>query len=401
MSVKNGHGFFISFMDVIILAGGLGTRLRSVVKDVPKCMAPVGGKPFLWYLLHQLSNYNIGHVVLSVGYLREVIFEWIEQSGIEWPFSIDYAIEEQPLGTGGGIRLALSKCVDNEVLILNGDTFFNVDLSSFLSKHRKSSLPMSVALKPMKDFDRYGNVTCVDNVITEFHEKQPCAEGLINGGVYLVNRNQLSLDSLPQKFSFETEVLQPMSLQRQISGFAFKDYFIDIGIPEDYNTADVLFPDMFKSIEDIDVSGFDTIFVDRDGTMNTHILADYVRSWNEFSFLPGVLDAFAKWKKLGKRVVVVTNQRGVGRGLMSMAQLDEIHARMNEQIEKNGGHVDAVYCSVGVDNSDPDRKPATGMFMRAQTDFPSISADASLMIGDSDSDMQFAENCKMKGIRLY
>ena len=104
-------------MEVIILAGGLGTRLRSVVSEVPKCMAPVGGKPFLWYLLKYLTNYNVHKVILSVGYLREVIYQWIEEVKDSFPFEFVYAVEEQPLGTGGGIKLALAKATNNDVYV--------------------------------------------------------------------------------------------------------------------------------------------------------------------------------------------------------------------------------------------------------------------------------------------
>lgn len=388
-------------MDVIILAGGLGTRLRSVVKDVPKCMAPVGGKPFLWYLLHQISTYNVNHVVLSVGYLREVIFEWIDQTKDIWPFKIDYAIEEEPLGTGGGIRLALSKCSDDEVLILNGDTFFNADLSGLLSNHRKASLQMSVALKPMKNFSRYGNVTCENGVITEFHEKQPCTEGLINGGVYLVQRNKLDLNDLPKKFSFETEVLQPLALKKQIAGFSSDEYFIDIGIPEDYATADALFPSMFLALDQMDVETFDTIFLDRDGTLNVHILGDYVRNFADFKFLPGTLSALSKWTKAGKRILMVTNQRGVGKGLMTMDDLNKIHEEMLKAIRKEGGNIEKIYISTAVDASDPYRKPNKGMYEQALIDFPDIKAEKSVVIGDGAVDMQFAEKCGIKGIRVY
>jgi D-glycero-alpha-D-manno-heptose 1-phosphate guanylyltransferase len=109
-------------MEVIVLAGGLGTRLRSVVHEIPKCLAPIGGKPFLGYLLDWLGEYPVHHVVFSVGYLREQVIDYVK--GREWPFSYDFAIEEAPLGTGGGIRLALSKCHENQVFVVNGTRSF-------------------------------------------------------------------------------------------------------------------------------------------------------------------------------------------------------------------------------------------------------------------------------------
>lgn len=236
-------------MEVIILAGGLGTRLRSEVKDVPKCMAPVAGKPFLWYLLKDLSKYKeVTRVILSVGYLREVIFEWINQVREEFPFEFDYAIEEQPLGTGGGIKLALSKATTNDVIVLNGDTYFAVDLNELMVKHRLYPSSVTLALKPMQDFDRYGRVMIdtVDNRIVEFKEKGSYKEGLINGGIYVVNRLEPIFEGLPERFSFETAVFEPQCKLGKLFGVVQNGYFIDIGIPEDYHKANIEFPHLFN-----------------------------------------------------------------------------------------------------------------------------------------------------------
>lgn len=223
-------------MDAIILAGGLGTRLRSVISDIPKCMAPVAGKPFLSYLLDYLSKYKVERVILSVGHLREAIFSWVETNAAVYPFNIEYAVEEEPLGTGGGIRLAMQKVKSTQAAILNGDTFFDVDLDALLAKHNKAHRPISLALKSMRDFDRYGSVVLYEpnDEIIAFKEKTFCENGLINGGVYVIDKRADVFDSLPPKFSFETEVLQPQCLKHNLSGFVYDGYFIDIGIPSDY-----------------------------------------------------------------------------------------------------------------------------------------------------------------------
>lgn len=236
-------------MEVIILAGGLGTRLRSEVKDVPKCMAPVAGKPFLWYLLTYLRRFPVSRVILSVGYLREVIKDWISQYGDMFPYEFVYAVEEQPLGTGGGIRLALEKCREDDVVVLNGDTFFDVDLDRFMAEHKLRPSSVSIALKPMRDFDRYGRVLVDVNSgqIARFCEKEQCAEGLINGGIYAISRLNLNpyLAAMPEKLSFEKDVLEPQSAAGRVYGFVSDGYFIDIGIPEDYHRADREFPHLF------------------------------------------------------------------------------------------------------------------------------------------------------------
>ena len=156
-------------MEVIVLAGGLGTRLRSVVSEVPKCMAPIDGKPFLQYLLNYLDSFDVSRVILSVGYLREVVFSWVRDHKQNYSFDIEFAVEKEPLGTGGGIALALSFAKEDNILIINGDTFFNVDLESFYAEHIHSGNKISIALKPMSDFDRYGNVVLKENgIISEF-----------------------------------------------------------------------------------------------------------------------------------------------------------------------------------------------------------------------------------------
>lgn len=236
-------------MEVIILAGGLGTRLRSVVSEVPKCMAPVAGKPFLWYLLKYLTQYNVDKVILSVGYLREVIFKWIEEVKEELPFAIEYAIEEKPLGTGGGIKLAMEKASDNDIIILNGDTFFDVDLQQLMNCHKnQADSKLTIALKPMKSFDRYGTVTISDmGKVIRFNEKQPCENGLINGGVYVLSNDKDIFSGKPEKFSFETDIMQTCCGEQGIVfAESYNGYFIDIGIPEDYKKADIEFRNIFK-----------------------------------------------------------------------------------------------------------------------------------------------------------
>ena len=228
--------------EVIILAGGLGTRLRDVVRDVPKCMAPVAGKPFLWYLLKYLSRFDVVRVVLSVGYLRDVVINWVGSHRAEFPFDFDYAIETSPLGTGGGIKLALGKCASQDVVVMNGDTLFNVDIDALYGRHRLFPASITLALKPMRNFSRYGNVVVNNGLVVRFEEKQYCEAGLINGGVYVINKSESLFAGLPDKFSFETDVLQPQSEHGSVYGVADEGYFIDIGIPEDYARANVDFP---------------------------------------------------------------------------------------------------------------------------------------------------------------
>lgn len=227
-------------MDVIILAGGLGTRLRSVVSEVPKCMAPIRSNPFLEYLLNQLKAYNINKVILSVGYLSEIIYNWVEEVRDNYPFKIEFSKEDEPLGTGGAIKKALNLVTSEEAFIVNGDTFFNIDFNEFLRLHTLSASPISLALKPMTNFNRYGNVELNENgQIINFSEKKECSAGQINGGIYILNRELLLSYNLPTKFSFEVDFLQKIVKENLVHGYLFDNYFIDIGVPEDYERGQI------------------------------------------------------------------------------------------------------------------------------------------------------------------
>ena len=224
-------------LEVIVLAGGLGTRLRSVVSDVPKCMAPVNGKPFLYYLLSALAKYRVGRVVLSVGYKHECIEDWVRlQEGV-FPFEIDFALEETPLGTGGDIRFALEKCHSDAICVMNGDSFLDLDLTQLRKTHRQSGKLLTMAVKHLVNFDRYGTVSLdAHGVVTGFHEKRFCEDGYINAGIYMIGDRNL-LKDMPEIFSFETDFLQPKAAEGAVQGYISDGYFIDIGIPQDYAKA--------------------------------------------------------------------------------------------------------------------------------------------------------------------
>lgn len=221
----------------IVLAGGFGTRLQPVLKDIPKPMAPVSGKPFLEYLLMHLKKSGIKKVILSSGYKSEAIEKYFGKhfSGMD----IEYSIETEPLGTGGAVKKAVELCTDTSVLVLNGDSFFNVDISTFEKFHNRKKSSITVAVKSMNDSSRYGCViTDTDNRVTGFTEKKPGAGiGLINGGIYLINIAEIPFKNLPEKFSFEKDVLEKSVDSLALFACESDGYFIDIGIPDDYERA--------------------------------------------------------------------------------------------------------------------------------------------------------------------
>ncbi|EGK8037558.1 NTP transferase domain-containing protein [Campylobacter lari] len=215
-------------MQAIVLAGGLGTRLKSVVQDLPKPMALINGKPFLAFVLEYLKKQGITEVILSVSYKYELIQECFkdEFDGMK----IRYNIEKELLGTGGAIKDAL-KFIQNQAYVLNGDTIFDIDLKKLVLNDSK----ICIALKQMQNFDRYGTVNVDDQgIVISFEEKVFKKQGLINGGIYLLKKDIFDEFDLEKKFSFE-EFLQKKYKTLKIQTKIFNNYFIDIGIPQDYH----------------------------------------------------------------------------------------------------------------------------------------------------------------------
>jgi D-glycero-alpha-D-manno-heptose 1-phosphate guanylyltransferase len=222
--------------ECIILAGGLGTRLQSVVKDVPKCMAEVAGEPFLYHLFNYAAREAFGHVILSLGYKADVVLEWLGDK--TFPFQVSYVIENEPLGTGGAVKLAFGKVFGQSAYVINGDTFFDINTDTLSDFHTRKNASISLALKPMTDFDRYGSVELNEKErVIRFNEKQYRSEGLINGGVYLIDKSIFSSFDLPEKFSFEKDIMEAHLHDIAIYGQSFDNYFIDIGIPSDFEKA--------------------------------------------------------------------------------------------------------------------------------------------------------------------
>jgi len=231
--------------EAIILAGGLGTRLRSVVADVPKCMAPIGDKPFLYYIIRHYQQLGIRRFIFSLGYKHEMIEQYLAS---EFPYlNYSCSIESTPLGTGGAILKACSLVNTEQVMVLNGDTFFDIDLAALSDFHSQHSANCTLALKPMKNSDRYGvvNIDGEGRVIS-FLEKKWYEQSLINGGVYALHAGHFLELPFPEKFSFEKDYLERWCHEIKIFGLVQDGYFIDIGIPEDYKTAQQYFTEKGK-----------------------------------------------------------------------------------------------------------------------------------------------------------
>jgi D-glycero-alpha-D-manno-heptose 1-phosphate guanylyltransferase len=217
--------------EAIILAGGLGTRLKHVINDIPKPMAPINNKPFLEYLLNYLIIQGLNKFILSVCYKNDII---INHFGNNFKnCEIIYAIENEPLGTGGAIVNALNFVTGENVFIVNGDTFFAINFNELFNNFRDKNADIDIALRKMEKFSRYGSVKLDSkNKIIGFEEKKYKEHGYINGGVCVLKKKIFK--NMPDKFLFEKDFLEKYYKKHEFYGLEFNDYFIDIGIPEDY-----------------------------------------------------------------------------------------------------------------------------------------------------------------------
>lgn len=224
-------------MEAIVLAGGFGTRLKSVLPNSPKSMAPIDGRPFLDILLASLAHKGFRRVILSLGFMAHVIHSHFGDQcyGME----LVYSIELKPLGTGGALRLALTKCLRDHVYVLNGDTLIDLDFDGLERCWQRYALPILVA-RHVEDTARYGRLIVANNRIHSFGEKGSTGPGLINAGCYVLSPSQLNEYDLDQPFSFELDYLESAVKHTLFLAFQSDGLFIDIGLPEDYQLAQTL-----------------------------------------------------------------------------------------------------------------------------------------------------------------
>lgn len=218
-------------MEAIILAGGLGTRLRTVVADMPKPMAPIAGRPFLEILLNVLAGKGFKRVILSVGFMAEKVSSYF--GSLHAGMDLIYVMEDQPLGTGGGVRLSLEQVVSDHVFVFNGDTFLDLEIDQVEQQWQSRRHPIIVG-RAVADTSRYGRLLVSDGVVQGFAGKDIAGPGLINAGCYVFKRQQLDDFPADQPFSLESDFLAPAVARGEFDVFVTAGKFIDIGVPEDF-----------------------------------------------------------------------------------------------------------------------------------------------------------------------
>jgi len=379
-------------IDVVVLAGGLGTRLRSVIKEIPKPMAPVNGKPFLAYLLRHLDVSIIHKFVFSVGYKYEVIEKYFGVSFLGIP--IEYCIENKPLGTGGGIKKALNFVQTKHCAIINGDTFLDEDLMEGLQYHLKAQSEFTVCLKQMDNPYRYGTVLLEKNKIVQFLEKDTTLnKGIINAGIYFAQTSFVK-NKLPnlEKFSFETEFLERQIQHNSFFGYVTEADFVDIGIPEDYK--------LFQNNQIAKKQNI--LLLDRDGVINVYNHNDYVKKAEEFNLINGVLGSLKIVRDFYDFVFIITNQQGIGRELMAETDIENVHLKFYEMVKYAQSFYPTIFYApyLKIENHHW-RKPKQGM-VDYLTDILKVSPKQLTfsVCGDAPTDMELADNIQGQKIRI-
>lgn len=225
--------------EAIILAGGFGTRLKETVPDLPKCLAPVKSNPVLYYIINYLIENGVDRIIFSLRYKSNLVIEFVKNNfGF---IDYDFVVEKETLGTGGALALSLKSAKNDDVVVLNGDSIFKINLNNLYNFHNKANSNFSIALKSISNPVRYGTVELNnEGKIICFNEKdKTLRNGLINGGVYIVNKEFYLKSINKESFSLETDFLANDTNNKNIFGKIFNEYFIDIGIPEDYKRANV------------------------------------------------------------------------------------------------------------------------------------------------------------------
>jgi histidinol-phosphate phosphatase family protein len=362
------------------LCGGLGTRLKGILRDQPKVLAEVCGRPFLSYLLDQLADGGFRQVILATGHLGDQVRETFRDyyRGLH----LSYSQEAAQLGTGGALRLAAWGLP--KALVMNGDSYCDVNLPDLVLDHLQSGVPNSMAVVLVDDTRRFGSVQIGSGgLVTAFQEKaadgSDCpVSGPINAGIYVVSHDLI--ESIPGdcQVSLEHEVF-PRWLGGPLRAAMASGPFLDIGTPESLVVANGFFQDRVGR-------GTRLVFLDRDGTVNVE--REYLSNVDGMELLPGVPEAIRRLNSLGWPVVVVTNQAVVGRGGCSAETLRRINERLVELLEAEGAAVDGIYwCPHAPEEACACRKPKAGLLETAARVF-GADLTRSFLVGDKWSNIQ-------------
>ena len=394
-------------MKAVIMAGGKGTRLSSVLKDLPKPMVPLAGKPLLEHQIENLKADGITEIILVTGYLGETISGYF-QDGKRLGVTITYYTEQEPLGTAGALAY-LKEELDQDFILLFGDVYIDINFKKLMSYHEKKGGTATLYVHPNSHpYDSDLVVTNEDNRIVGWNykneERTEDYRNLVNAGVYIFSPLILKEIPVGVKSDLEKQVIVPNLKKYPIYAYCCSEYVKDIGTP-----------DRLKNVERDYLNGVcrqknlknrqKCIFLDRDGTINRYV--GFLRNHEQLELLDHVAEALRMINESEYLAIIVSNQPVIARGECSFGELDRIHNRMYTLLGKAGAYVDGLYfCPHHPDRGFEGeirelkrkchcRKPDIGMLERAAEDFH-IDLTGSWMIGDTTMDIQTGINAGLK-----
>lgn len=373
----------------VILVGGLGTRLGARTKLVPKPMLEIGGRPFLDTLIDELARYGVFDEILLLAGHKADIVETHYAAATRGRAKIVVARETEPLGTGGALMNARDLLHDR-FLLLNGDSLFDFNLLDLIARARGGRVHM--ALRDGVVGDRYGRVVLDGDMVRDFIAPGAGATGPVNAGIYVVEKSVLhDIETLPA--SLEQDLFPGLVKSGALRGTAYRGYFIDIGIPDDFERADRELPDKLRR---------PAVFFDRDGVLNHD--SGYTFETHKLEWIEGAREAVKAVNDAGYFAFVITNQSGVARGYYEEHHVVALHRWMADQMALIGAHIDAFeYCPDHPDGTvarycrmSDRRKPGPGMITDLAQRFP-IDMTRSMVIGDKPSDVDAARAAGLPG----
>lgn len=377
-----------------ILVGGRGTRLGQLTTDTPKPLLDCGGRPFLAWILRELSRFGIEEVVLLAGHKSERIARFSREipALLPKPMSVKISAEPAPAGTGGAIWHARD-LLNDTFLLVNGDSWIDTNLARFLASAAAPSDALGyVLLGTMEDCSRYGVVERRGRHVTAFHERAPeNTSGMINGGMYVFDKGAIAF--MTPSCSLERDVLPALVAKGLLRGESTCGYFIDIGIPTDYIRAQKELPQRLRR---------PAVFFDRDGVLNED--RGWVGTRERFCWTDGAKDAVQLVNDAGLHAFLVTNQAGVARGLYAETDVRDLHRVMAEELLAYGGTLDDIrYCPFHPDavvdayrRESNWRKPEAGMIADLIGKW-AVDLTGSFLVGDKESDLQAARTANITG----
>ncbi len=365
----------------VILAGGLGTRLRPAVADLPKPLAPVRGRPFIGYLIDRLAAWGLRRAVICSGYKGDIVEGHLgdRYSGVD----LVYSREDSPLGTAGAVRRALPLLPSDTALVLNGDSLCDFELRAMVEQHRTRSAAATLLITRERSGRAFGSVDVdADGRVLRFREKVDGEAHGVSAGVYLLEREVIESLAPDRSASLEADVF-PSRIGHGLFGFSGGGRLLDIGTPGTYHQAP-------EFLESIGLLPRRWVLLDRDGTILEY--REHLRDLESVGLIPGAAAGIRALREMGLAVAVVTNQSVIGRGWLDDEGLSRIHDRMVEQLGAEGASVDTIlFCPHRAEDGCLCRKPKPGLVTALQREFP-LCASTSFVVGDDAKDIELGRN---------